>query len=141
MALTWRRRLATAVLSLFGLFLLVALPHAGGRGVVRTGRAFLRAEESPLEERRRMFGAAYADGIEAIRRQIPEDGAYLLVDGSPEDEGTTYWVRFDLAPRRAVEGGTLQALQNGRTKVPPDLQWIVVARKDYGAPELLRADG
>ena len=123
------RRFASAAPILFGLFLLVSLTPSLGRAALRIGRAFVHAGESPLEQRRRAFSPAYADGIEAIRRTIPPDEAYLLINGDGGG-GAHFWVRFDLAPRRAVWARSVK-------ERPEDVRWVVIAREDYGAPEVL----
>jgi hypothetical protein len=130
---------AAFALLLFGLFLAVAVPQCAWRAAQQIGGAARFAGESPLERRRRVFGPEYAEGIEAIRRAIPPDGAYILVNGATADEGARLWVRFDLAPRRAVFAGGLRGLRNPRNRgrIPPDLAWVVVARGRGGAPELM----
>jgi hypothetical protein len=93
------------------------------------------AGEGPRDRRRRFSAPAYVDAIDAIRRAIPADGAYLLVNADPRDgprtDGGWLWVRFELAPRRAVlappAGGPLAAA---------DLRWEVVARAGGAPPEL-----
>ena len=117
-------------LALFGLFLLVSLPLALGRSVRRIERAFRYRGESALEERSRVFGAAYARAIEQIRRVIPPDGVYAMVNGDAVDHGGPIWVRFDLAPRRAVLLGRASQLRDAqavRRKIPGAAHWIVVA--------------
>ena len=131
---------AALALLLFGLFLAVAVPLTAWRAAQTLAGALRAAGESPLEQRRHLFGPAYADGIEAIRRAIPPDGAYLLVNGATADEGARLWVRFDLAPRRPVFAGGLRGLRNPRRqqeRIPADLAWVVVARGRGGAPELM----
>src|SRR3954452_4923828 len=43
----------------------------------------------PAEARRRTFGAAYVDAVEAIRRDLPDDAWYLLF--SPQEPDATGW--------------------------------------------------
>lgn len=112
-------------LALFGLFLLVSLLLAAGRSVRRIERAFRYRGESVLDERSRVFGAAYARAIEQIRRTIPPDSAYAMVNGDAVDHGGPIWVRFDLAPRRAI----LLDLRDTRAvprAIPGAVRWIVV---------------
>ena len=66
--------------------------------------------EEPSAVERRMTGEAYSDGIVRLRRILPRDVSYGLVTTGPEVEGVGNWVRFDLAPRRAVFLGTLRSL-------------------------------
>lgn len=117
-------------LALLGLFLLVSLPLAMGRSARRIERAIRYRGESVLDERSRVFGAAYAQAIEQIRRTIPPDGAYAMVNGDAVAHGGPIWVRFDLAPRRAILLGTASELRDARAvrgKIPSAVRWVVVA--------------
>lgn len=137
-----RSLVSSFALALFGLFLLVSLPLALGRSVRRIERAFRYAGESVLAERSRALGAAYARAIERIRGTIPRDGVYAVVNGDEDDEadrGGAIWVRFDLAPRRAIllgKASDLEDAQSIRRKLPAEVRWVVVA---YGGkpPELV----
>ena len=59
------------------------------------------AGEDARGARERSLGAPVVESLDAIRRAIPSTEEYLLVDGGEEFQGATYWVRFELAPRRA----------------------------------------
>ncbi len=101
--------------------------------------SFVHAGESPLAERSREMGAPYAREIEEIRRIIPSDGAYALVDGDGAELGGAVWVRFDLEPRRAVLLGLRKDLPRSadlRRRIPPEAQWVVVAYAE-GPPRLM----
>lgn len=134
-----RSLVPSLALALFGLFLLVSLPLAMGRSVRRIERAFRYRGESTLDERSRVFGPAYAVAIEQIRSTIPRHGVYAMVNGDPVDHGGPLWIRFDLAPRRAILLGRPSDLRDAgkvREKIPARVRWIVVA---YGAkpPEIV----
>jgi hypothetical protein len=96
--------------------------------------------EDPLAARRRHFGAAWVDGIEEIRRRIPEDGAYVLVDAQPVEQGAHYWARHDLAPRRALFLGRAEELpapRRLRGSIPRRIRWAVVVTAADRPPRLL----
>lgn len=140
------RRAATFALALFGLLLAVSLFWSTGRSVRRIYWAFAYAGETPLEERSRMFDPQYVQAIEEIRRKIPRHGVYALVDADPTEEGSVIWVRFDLAPRRAIYLGFLHDLRDPRTvrqRLIREARWIIVAsvRRPpvlYERPEFLQ---
>lgn len=124
------RRSSLIALSLFGLLLAVSLAWSAGRSVRRIWWAFAFAGETPLEERSRHFGPQYAQAIEEIRRTIPRDEVYALVDADRAEEGSVLWVRFDLAPRRAIYLGFLHDLREPRTvrqRLIREARWIIVA--------------
>src|SRR4051794_18791933 len=79
-------------------FFLLAAPPA----VARSAQRFIAGMRAPdLEARRRAeLGDAWVDAIDQIRRVIPPDGSYLLASGD-RGAATAYWVRYELAPRRA----------------------------------------
>jgi hypothetical protein len=142
-----RSRSATIALALFGLLLAVSLFWSTGRAVRRIYWAFAYAGETPLEERSRQFSLEYARAIEEIRRTIPPHAVYALVDADPTEEGSVLWVRYDLAPRRAIYLGFLHDLREPRTvrqRLIREVRWIIVAsvRRPpvlYERPEFLRA--
>jgi hypothetical protein len=122
-------RAAAAVLALYAAGLTVSLGWTAAKSARRIEKAFLYAGESALAERSREFGASYAREIEAIRRAIPQDGAYALVDGDPVELGGALWVRFDLEPRRAVFLGLRKGLPRAaelRCRIPPEVRWVVI---------------
>lgn len=125
-------------LGLLGLFLLISIPTAAIHAGVRLVQAVTLAGEDSAGARRRVEGEAYMKAIEQIRRTIPRDGEYLLVDGGEEWQGGSYWVRFDLAPRRARFLGMLRDLPGpGRLadRLPASARWVVIAF--YGRPPIL----
>jgi hypothetical protein len=129
---------ATVALALFALFLAIAVPRALGRSYHRILDACHHAGETPAEARERVFGLAYTAAVDGIRRTIPPDGSYLLVNGERRDEGGPYWVRYDLAPRRALFLGRLRALRqrNLRTQLTREARWVVIAYAD-GPPVVM----
>jgi hypothetical protein len=124
------RRSAAIALSLFGLLLAVSVAWSTGRSVRRIYWAFSYRGETPLAERSRQFDPQYAQAIENIRQTIPRHAVYALVDADPEEEGSVLWVRFDLAPRRAVYLGFLHDLHSAkavRIRLVREARWVVVA--------------
>lgn len=134
------RLFSSLALVLFLAWLAVAVPWA----LLKAGRSALLSlrvrGETPLQERLRTYGPAYANAIEEIRRTIPRDGAYLLVNGDPKEEGGPLWVKFDLAPRRAVFLGKLNELddiERLRKRFPRAARWVVIAYGPYRKPQLI----
>src|SRR6185295_9952726 len=128
------RALALAAFALF-------LVHSGSLTALRSWRwlaqAASLADEKPPAIRRRQLGARYLSAIEQLRRTIPRDGEYLLVRGGTEFEGGQYWVRFELAPRRARFLGSLSELADGRTPrplLPAGPRWVVIAYSEPRPP-------
>jgi len=128
------RRSTTFALALFGLLLAVSLAGASLRSAQRIWAAAVHAGETPLEERSRIFDPVYVQRIEEIRRTLPSDAVYAIADFDPFEQGSTYWVRFDLAPRRAVFLGSLQELSPRlvRERMVRDARWVIVT--SFGRP-------
>jgi hypothetical protein len=130
-------------LALFAASLLVALPmavsHAGKR-IVHTVALFGEDVETT---RRRLAGPEWVDAIEEIRRTIPRNGDYLLVNAGGPRQGGHLWVRYELAPRRVRFLGLLSDLESDPVKaaagVPPG-RWVVIAYPDNEPPVLLGRD-
>lgn len=130
-------RLAMALLAAH---VAIGVPMALARSVRRLAEHAPHVGEDPLEARRRHFGAAWVDGIEEIRRRIPEDGAYVLVDAQPVEQGAHYWARHDLAPRRALylgRAGELPVSRRLRDSIPRRIRWAVVVTAADQPPRLL----
>lgn len=53
------------------------------------------------EARRLVLGTPLADAADRAAGTIPRGAGYAIVDGAGGD-GAAYWLRYDLAPRRAV---------------------------------------
>jgi len=127
-------------LGLLGLYLLASLPPAALHVGARVAQAAAQAGEDSAGAWRRIQGDAYVDAIERIRRTLPRDGEYLLVNGAAEWQGGPYWVRFDLAPRRARYLGPLRELAvRGRpaASLPAGPRWVVIAFPDREPPLLV----
>jgi hypothetical protein len=136
-----RSLLAKLALALFVLYLAVALPRALLRSAHEGREMIAHRKETPFQRRERTYGSGYAKAIEQIRRTIPPDGAYLLINGHPDfEEGGPLWVKFDLAPRRAVYLGKLHDLGNAdrlRRRTPRAARWVVIAHGPYEPPVLI----
>jgi len=117
------------------LFLGSALPAT----VARMELHFSRGRESmhlgSLEARGRLLGKPYVQSLAGIRRLIPEGEGYFLVDAGPPGDASPLWVRYELAPRKAVLLGSLAALKprDIRKVRRSALSWVVIASPS-GAP-------
>jgi hypothetical protein len=121
----------------------VFLAHSGYWTLFRVTSCIRRAAplagEDTLAIRRRTFGSAYVRAIEQIRRRIPRDGEYLLVRDVTEGGGV-FWVRFELAPRRARFIGDWNELPDARTlrrELPPGFRQVVIAHTVPRPPILM----
>ncbi len=136
-----RKLLPLLALVALAVHLAVSLPVTLGRSAWAARRLVDTRNETPRETRIRIFGPGYVKAVEEIRRAIPRDGAYLLVNGHPgEEEGGPLWVKFDLAPRRAVYLGKLRDLGNVerlRRRMPRAARWVVIVHGDYVPPTLI----
>jgi hypothetical protein len=136
-----RSFLARLVLALLAIQLAAALPRALLRSAHEGRDLIVHRNETPLQQRVRTFGPGYVQAIEQIRRTIPPDGAYLLINGhGGVEEGGPIWVKFDLAPRRAVYLGKLEDLGNAdrlRRRMPRAARWVVIAHGEYDPPILV----
>lgn len=111
-----------------------ALLHAGREMVRAAG-----AHESLDEARARVDGLEYTRAIDSIRGELPAGDAYLLVIGGKPSSGGDYWVRYDLAPRRAIYFGRLDEFSSSteaRHELPANLRHVVVTF-DSGEPPRL----
>jgi hypothetical protein len=136
-----------ATLALFAASLLVALPQAGRRSRVCIVQAASRLGEDSRQARCRALGASWVAAEEEIRRVIPIDGEYLLVDGGAERQGATLFLRYQLAPRRARFAGRLSEVADpvqwaaNAAGLPAAPRWVVVAYPQQQPPVLVdRAD-
>ena len=131
---------ARIALGLFAVYLAVSVSHAA-YDTARNGRlAYILRGEKPVEERARCYGPGYTERIEAIRRTIPLDGAYILLNANPGEEGGPLWVKFDLAPRRAVYLGNLEdlgSIERMKRRMPRAARWVVIADGPYSPPVLI----
>jgi hypothetical protein len=89
--------------------------------------------DDPPTARRRVFGTPYTEAIEGIRRALPPGSVYVLINANDKDEGFPLWVRYDLAPHRAIYLGRLSQLPwNIRRAFPHGDPPVVLT---YGAKE------
>ena len=135
-----RSLLASLALALFAVYLIVSVSWAVLTSVQMVDLMVRLRGETPYQERSRIYGPEYTAGIASIRRTIPPDGAYVLINGTPEALGGPFWVKFDLAPRRAVFLGDLGKLGNVnrlRNRMPRATRWVVIAYGPYGRPEVI----
>lgn len=134
------RAIATLALGLFAAFLAVSLFRAAVE-TARNGILLVNLRgETPLQERSRCYGPIYTHEIETIRRTIPRDGAYILINGDPGEHGGPFWIKFDLAPRRVVYLGNLDNLGSVdrlKKRIPRAARWVVIAHGPYRRPVLI----
>jgi hypothetical protein len=124
----------------FGLYLAAAVPTAVRRGLGLLALPSRCAGESDAAVQARFWGPSYVAGIDEIRRSLPEDEAYLLVEAGRPQDGGVYWVRFDLAPRRAIYLGHLTELTDVnrlRRRLTSRPRRVVISRGPGLAPLLM----
>ncbi len=134
------RVLRTAALLGFGAFLLTALPRALLRAVDRLVVAALRASETPQAARVRVLRPEVASVYDRLRREIPPDGEYLLIDGGTPPQASAVWARFELAPRRPRLLGRWSELPSSadlRRTWPPGVRYAVIALPERQPPLVL----
>lgn len=124
---------------LLALSLLASIPLIGARAGRRIVEAFLRLGEDARGARARVLGAAAVEALDEIRRTIPEDGEYLIVEGGGPWDGAAAWVRYELAPRRARFAGSLSG-EILRPVVAAGPRWVVIAMPDAPARLVDRGD-
>ncbi len=130
-------------LGVFALSIAFAIPSAVSRTVRWVGQAASVAGEDLSTVRRRYLGDPWVSAIDEIRRAIPRDGEYLLVNGGTKWGGGPYWVRFDLAPRRARFLGLWSELTDAgalRGRLPEGLGYVVIAFREPQPPILMRRE-
>jgi hypothetical protein len=136
-----RSLLASIALALLAVQLAASVSWALLKSFEESRSMLILRNETPLEQRSRTYGPDYTMAIERIRQTIPLDGAYVLINGHPdEEEGGPLWVKFDLAPRRAVYLGKLSDLQDVdrlRRRMPRAARWVVIAHGSYEPPILI----
>lgn len=135
-----RSPFALLALGLFSVFLVLSVAKAAYETTRSLWDLYLFRGEPPLQERARAYGPVYVDQIETIRRTIPRDGAYVLINGRPDEEGGPLWVKFDLAPRRAIYLGYLGSIDDVerlKKRIPRAARWVVIAYGSYERPVLI----
>jgi hypothetical protein len=132
--------LSTLALGLLAVFLAVSLSKAAIETARNGFLLYVLRGETPFQERVRCYSSAYTEEIANIRRTIPRDGAYILINGDFNEQGGPLWVKFDLAPRRAVYLGELDKLDNVerlKKRIPRAARWVVIAYGPYRRPVLI----
>lgn len=135
-----RSLLAVLALGLFAVFLVVSASKAAWESAETIALFYEARGESSFHERSRAYGPIYTHEIEVIRRTIPRDGAYVLFNGRPEEEGGPLWIKFDLAPRRAIFLGDLDDIgdvERLKKRIPRAARWVVIAYGSYDRPVLI----
>lgn len=135
-----RSILSTLALGVFAVFLVLSLSRSAWETARNGFLVYTLRGETPFQERARCYGPVYAQAIETIRRTIPRDGAYVLINGDPSEQGGPLWVKFDLAPRRAVFVGDLNSLgrvERLKKRLPRAARWVVIAYGPYRKPMLI----
>jgi hypothetical protein len=127
--------------AIFALFLAAGLQQAVSRAWAMLHFAARTAGRESFDAARARFsGPAYVAAIDAIRDALPPDQPYLLVEGGRPQDGDLYWVRFDLAPRRAIYLGQLDQLTDVRRlrqRFPANVRQVIVAYGPGEPPRLL----
>lgn len=130
-------------LALFAVSLLVGL----ALGTHNSGQRFLGTVsywgEDSAASRRRVMGDAWVEAIATLRRTIPRDGEYFLVNGGGPRGGGHYFVRYDLAPRRARYLGFERNLVDPAkvaAAMPPGPRWVVVSSPGAKPPVFFTRD-
>lgn len=132
----------TASLALVAGLAVVSVPPAVRHSWNRLAEVWTLRGETIDDARRRVYGDAYWNGIEALRAAIPKDGAYFMA-ARTDGDGKENWVRFDLAPRRPwlverVDHGMPVRLVPARPAGGPEE--VVAVRNADRPPVLLDAD-
>jgi len=134
------RFLARLALGVFAVYLAVSISRAAIETAKNGILLYTLRGETPFQERARCYGPVYTHEIEKIRQTIPRDGAYILINGDPLEQGGPLWIKFDLAPRRAVYVGELDKLERVerlKKRMPRAARWVVIAYGPYRRPVLI----
>lgn len=130
-----RRFLPLVGLVALGAFFAVRLPVALADSWNRVRVAWRdRCLDADLADAR-LRGQEYVAAIHHIRTELPANSEYLLLAGAGD-----VFVRFDLAPRRAIFGGEPKDVAYNVTlaKLPTLPEWTVVPRLDPPGPRLVK---
>jgi len=134
--------LACRLLPLVGLvalaaFLVLRLPAALAVSWSRATAAWRDRALNADSALAQMRGSEYVTAIHRIREELPSDSEYLLL---AVPGGADVFVRFDLAPRRAIFGGALTDVAYNVTpaKLRALPEWTVIARLDPPGPRLVK---
>jgi hypothetical protein len=120
-----------ALMAFLVLRLPAALAFSWSRVTIAWQNRALDAEESLASHR----GLEYVAAIRRIREKLPPDSEYLLLS-APGD----VFVRFDLAPRRAISGGASADVAYNVTpeKLRALPEWTIIPRLDPPGPRLVK---
>jgi hypothetical protein len=120
-------------------FLATAVPATLENSVRLFSLARRNARLDAAELRADLLGALYAGRIDEIRRLIPEHEAYFLIDGGTPEDSEPLWVRYELAPRRALLVGPLDELRPRHLRLirRHALPWVVIAYPSGTPPRAL----
>lgn len=135
--------LRAVALGVFALSIAFAIPPAVSRTARWVRQASAVAGDGVATVRRRYLGAPWVSAIDDIRRAIPRDGEYLMVNGGTAWGGGPYWVRFDLAPRRARFLGLWSELPSSaqlRGRLPRGPRYVVIAFREPQPPILMERE-
>jgi hypothetical protein len=128
-----------AAAALVAVYLAAAVPGSVWRGLQMLGVAASYRGETLAAARIRSFGFAYVRAIDEISAELPADQAYLLVAGEDAGLADTYWVRYDLAPRRAFLLALLDERTDARSlrrRIAVNVHRVVVAHGNGQPPRL-----
>lgn len=131
-----------AVLGLLALaaFLCTAIPATWENVQLLRQEAETGRRLDAVAARSAAFGPLYVARLEEIRRTIPHDEPYFLVDGEEGPVfGASIWVRYQLAPRQAIDLGRLADLRRRGPRLPKRarLRWVVIAYRTGTPAKLL----
>jgi hypothetical protein len=132
------RRLAPLVgLVALAAFLVLRLPNALNESRRRLRDAWQDHGLDADSALAHLRGPEYVAAIQRIREVLPTDGEYLLL-AAPN--GAHVFVRFDLAPRRAIFGGEPKDVAYNVTpvKLPALPEWTVIPRLDPPGPRIVK---
>ena len=128
-----------AAVALLAVYLAAAVPAGLSHAFDMLGAAAEHRGETLTDSRIRTFGDAYVRAIDDIRADLPADQAYLLVAAEDARLADAYWVRYELAPRRAFFWGQLDDHTDAdrlRRRIAVNARLVVVAHGGGQPPRL-----
>jgi hypothetical protein len=132
------RRLTPLVgLAALAAFLVLHLPAALADSWSRVRDAWRDRALDADSALARMRGPEYVAALHRIREVLPADSEYLLLAAA---SGADVFVRFDLAPRRAIFGGKAKDVADNVTpaKLPTLPEWTIIPLLDPPGPRLVK---
>jgi hypothetical protein len=118
-------------------FFAFAVPQALFRGINMLRSEYYLTGETLTAARIRFYGAPYVQAIDQIRQALDPDEDYLLIEAGGAKQGGVYWIRYDLAPRRAVLLGRIEDITPHLVRSAPSTLRHVVVAFDPGEPPRL----